>query len=128
MIHPGAAFVPEAAELGTSAASADPIILTVARLGELYKGHDMLIRALPLIAARHPSVRYVIVGDGPLRPYLQRLAASVGVDGRVTFAGEVSDAELHEWYRRATVLSVAKRPDAVMLQMGLSWNFPLPSK
>lgn len=112
VIHPGAAFVP--AEVPPPPAGPDRgLILTVARLGELYKGHDMVIRAMPLVLARRPEARYVIVGDGPLRPYLERLAASVGVAGRVTFAGEVSDAELHTWYRRASVFALLSRESPV---------------
>jgi phosphatidylinositol alpha-1,6-mannosyltransferase len=113
VIHPGAAYVPDAPSFARSASfggqAAPPVILTVARLGELYKGHDMLIRALPLVLARHPEAHYVIAGDGPLRPYLQRLAASVGVADKVTFAGAVSDEDLAQWYQRAAVFAMLSR-------------------
>lgn len=120
VIHPGAAFVPEEPVLASvqdaggpnNRTTEPPVILTVARLGELYKGHDMVIRALPLILARQPEVRYVIAGDGPLRPYLQRLASSLGVDAHVTFTGALSDEDLAEWYRRATVFAMLSRESA----------------
>jgi phosphatidylinositol alpha-1,6-mannosyltransferase len=69
----------------------------------------MLIRALPLVLAHHPDAHYVIAGDGPLRPYLQRLAASVGVADKVTFAGAVSDEDLAQWYQRAAVFAMLSR-------------------
>jgi phosphatidylinositol alpha-1,6-mannosyltransferase len=113
VIHPGAAFVPTFARFASYGGQAEsPIILTVARLGELYKGHDMLIRALPLVLAKVPDVQYVIAGDGPLRPYLERLAASLGVAENVVFAGAVSDDELRDWYRRATVFAMLSRESA----------------
>jgi phosphatidylinositol alpha-1,6-mannosyltransferase len=90
-----------------------PVVLSVGRLVDAYKGHDMVIRALPLILARFPSTRYVIVGDGPLAGYLRRLAESVGVAGAVVFAGAATDAELDGWYRRCDVFVLASRESAV---------------
>jgi len=89
------------------------ILLSVSRLVDRYKGHDMVIRALPLILAKVPDVRYVIVGDGWLRPDLERLAVSLGVQDAVIFAGEVSDAALDAWYRRCDVFILASRESGV---------------
>ncbi|HJR60735.1 MAG TPA: glycosyltransferase family 4 protein [Vicinamibacterales bacterium] len=115
VIHPGAGYRPvtAAASPARTAANAERIILTVARLGELYKGHDMAIRAMPLVLAREPNARYVIVGDGPLRPYLERLAASLGVARAVTFAGELPDAALQDWYSRADVFTLLSRESPI---------------
>jgi phosphatidylinositol alpha-1,6-mannosyltransferase len=73
--------------------AARPTVVTVARLEEPYKGHDVLMRALPLIRARVPDVQWVVVGDGALRPELERLAGALGLVDVVRFAGRVSDAE-----------------------------------
>ncbi len=62
-----------------------------------YKGLDHLVRAM----ARVPAARLLLVGDGPLRRRLQQLTASLGVSGRVTFAGDVSDSDLPAYYRAA---------------------------
>lgn len=70
-----------------------PTVVTVARLEERYKGHDVLMRALPLIQARVPDVQWVIVGDGSLRPELERLAVAEGLRDAVDFVGEVSNVE-----------------------------------
>jgi phosphatidylinositol alpha-1,6-mannosyltransferase len=114
VIHPGADSRPsEAPRTSAATGRGERIILTVSRLGELYKGHDMAIRAMPLILAREPRTRYVIVGDGPLRPYLERLAASVGVAEAVTFAGEVSNEALDGWYARADVFTLLSRESSI---------------
>jgi len=84
-------------------------LLTVARLAELYKGHDTTIRALPLVKAKCPDVRYVIAGDGPLRDYLGRVAESVGVEREVRFLGEVSDDELPNLYRACDAFVLLSR-------------------
>jgi phosphatidylinositol alpha-1,6-mannosyltransferase len=89
--------------------SGERIILTVGRLVDDYKGHDMVIRAMPLILARVPRARYVVVGNGPLRPSLERLARALDVVQAVRFVGEVSDAELDRWYRACEVFVLAAR-------------------
>jgi phosphatidylinositol alpha-1,6-mannosyltransferase len=68
-----------------------PFFLTVARLAEPHKGHDVVIRALLPLVARHPDVRYVVAGDGPLRGSLERLARVTGVEESVVFAGLVTE-------------------------------------
>ena len=71
----------------------------------------MAIRAMPLILARVPAARYVIVGDGPRRSYLERLAVALGVAGAVRFVGEIADEEVDRWYRRCDVFLLPARED-----------------
>jgi glycosyltransferase involved in cell wall biosynthesis len=66
-------------------------ILSVSRLAP-HKRVDLLIRALAEPAGA--AVRLVVVGDGEGREGLQRLAADVGVDGRVLFLGHVDQDQL----------------------------------
>ena len=84
-------------------------VLTVARLHDRYKGHDVLLRAMPLVRARVPEVQWVVVGEGPLRPELERLVADHGLDGHVRFTGEVSDAERDAWLDQAHVFAMPAR-------------------
>jgi phosphatidylinositol alpha-1,6-mannosyltransferase len=108
VVHPGA--VERApATTSTREPASGRVVLTVGRLVDGYKGHDMVIRAMPLILARVPGVRYVVVGDGPRRAYLERLAVAHGVSHAVRFVGEVSDDEVDAWYRRCDVFVLAGR-------------------
>jgi phosphatidylinositol alpha-1,6-mannosyltransferase len=84
-------------------------LLTVARLNERYKGHDMVIRALPLVRAKCAGVRYVVTGDGRLRRYLEQLAVAVGVEDIVTFTGEVSDEVVTDLMNSCDVLVQVSR-------------------
>ena len=68
-------------------------VLSVNRLDRA-KRVDMLLGAV----AAEPSLRVVIVGDGPDRGRLEQLAHSGGLDGRVRFAGRVSAGELADLY------------------------------
>jgi rhamnosyl/mannosyltransferase len=64
-----------------------------------YKGVDILLRALAV-----GTTRAVIAGDGPKRAEWERLARELALDGRVSFTGEVSDAELQRLMHACALL------------------------
>src|SRR5699024_8510893 len=74
------------AELGI--ADDAPTVVCTARLVER-KGQDMLVRAGPRVLAAVPAARLVLVGHGPRRRALERLAARLGVADSVIFTGGV---------------------------------------
>ena len=80
-------------EIELPAVTARP--LRVAYLGRLepYKRIDALLHAMPRVAERFPEVELVIIGRGPDRERLERIAAEAGVTERTRFTGFVSDAE-----------------------------------
>lgn len=63
-----------------------PLLVSVGRL-ERYKGHQRVIAALPAVQRARPDARLRIVGAGPYEDELRRLAARLGVAGRVEIAG-----------------------------------------
>lgn len=86
-----------------------PIVVCVSRMEERYKGHDVLLRALPLVRARLPGVRFVLVGDGHLRPAYESLASALGIDADVEFAGTLPDAERDRVLDGAHVFAMPSR-------------------
>jgi phosphatidylinositol alpha-1,6-mannosyltransferase len=100
--------LPPAFRNGAGAAG-PPTVLTVSRIEERYKGHDVLARALPLVRARVPDVRWVVVGDGGLRPSIESLVRANGIADAVAFAGSVTDEERDEWFRRSYVFAMPSR-------------------
>src|SRR2546423_1947901 len=74
--------------------------------------HDVLIRALPRIRTRVPDTRLVVVGEGPLRPVYEAMAAGLGVGDAVVFAGSLSDADRDLWFERAHVFAMPSRLSA----------------
>lgn len=95
-----------------SAGDDPPTVVSVTRLEERYKGIDVLIRAMPLVRARVPGVRLVIVGDGHMRSTYVSLAAALGLDGTVAFAGSVSDDERNRILDRGHVFAMTSRLSA----------------
>jgi glycosyltransferase involved in cell wall biosynthesis len=79
------------------------VLMTVARLwsGDIYKGVDVTIRALPQILQTFPDVKYLVIGRGDDQPRLAQLAIDLGVSDRVVFAGFVPTEELISHYRLA---------------------------
>ena len=75
------------------------VLLAVCRL-EPQKGLDVAVRALPDIRARHPGAELVVLGEGPQRPELERLAGELHVP--VHLLGRVPD--VGAWLRRADLL------------------------
>ncbi|MPZ64395.1 MAG: glycosyltransferase [Pseudonocardiaceae bacterium] len=68
----------------------DPVVGILAALRP-EKDHTTLLRAARLVTDDIPGTRVLIVGDGALRPELQRLAVELGIGDRVLFAGNRSD-------------------------------------
>ncbi|MEU8262892.1 glycosyltransferase family 4 protein [Micromonospora sp. NPDC048999] len=85
-----------------------PVVVCVSRLVPR-KGQDMLIRALPEIRRRVPDAALLIVGGGPYRATLEKLARQTGVDRDVVFTGSVPSAELPAHYAAGDVYAMPCR-------------------
>ena len=86
-----------------------PTVITVARLSDRYKGHDTMLRALPLVREQVPEARWLVVGDGPLRAELEAEAVRAGLSGAVTFMGSVPDGERDRLLSTAHVFAMPSR-------------------
>ena len=84
------------------------VVLSVGNL-QARKGHDMVIRALPRLQQIVPGVTYLIVGEGPYRDVLEKLALELEVGDRVVFAGRVSAEELPDVYAISDVFVMPSR-------------------
>lgn len=90
-----------------------PTVLTVARLSQAHKGHDVMLEAIARLRPRVPGVRWVVIGDGPLRAAYEQRARHLGLGDAVAFLGSVSDAERDRWLDRAHVFAMPSRlPDS----------------
>ena len=89
-------------------------LLTVGRMpGQgRSKGQDTVIRSMPMLRERIANLTYLIVGDGPERKELERLADSSGVREHVIFAGRVPDEELLGYYAACDVFLMMSREGA----------------
>ena len=81
----------------------EPVVLFVGRLVEK-KGCEYLIRAMAKVQAVMPEVELVVIGDGPLRNGLEKLAESSLQ--RYRFLGVQPPQVVRSWMNRAMVFSV----------------------
>lgn len=72
-------------------------VLSVGRL-ETVKRVDLIVRALAHV---DPPIHLVVVGEGPLRTWLEEIANAEGVASRVTWAGGVDQTQLIDLYAGA---------------------------
>lgn len=105
VIHPGVDLPPEVVHEPTDV----PTLLTVARIQLRYKGHDVMVRAMPLIRARVPGARWVVIGDGQFAPAVAAMVSAYRLDDAVEMLGRVTDDERDAWLRRADVFCMPSR-------------------
>jgi glycosyltransferase involved in cell wall biosynthesis len=74
----------------------DFVVGMIARLFHL-KGHDDLLSAAPAVLRRHPRTKFLLLGDGALRPQLQARARAEGLGKHVIFAGLVPPADVPKY-------------------------------
>ena len=95
-------------EAGTKASHESEMILFVGRLVRR-KGADDLISAFHFLVRNHPAARLEIVGDGPERTGLEKLAADLGLGEKVRFLGSLRGEALNERYRDCDVFVMPSR-------------------
>ncbi len=90
---------------------APPLILSVGRL-IAKKGFDDLIAACAVLVARGFQFRCEIVGDGPLRGWLQDAVQAQALRDVVSLPGPLSGEAVTERLRKATAFVLACKRDA----------------
>jgi glycosyltransferase involved in cell wall biosynthesis len=85
---PGAAFAAVAPALPVTGGMR---VVMIARMNDPGKRHDIFLQAAARLAAKHPKLEFMLVGDGPLRPGLEAMVGKLGLRERVIFMGERHD-------------------------------------
>ena len=69
-----------------------PVVTMVAILRSM-KRHDLFVEAARLLSGRFPAARFLIVGEGPAREWVEGLVRDAGLQGRITMTGYRQDIE-----------------------------------
>jgi phosphatidylinositol alpha-1,6-mannosyltransferase len=85
-----------------------PVVVCVSRLMPR-KGQDQLVRAWPHVQRRVPGAVLLLVGGGPDRTRIERLARATGVADDVVLAGSVPHEHLPQWYAAGDVFAMPCR-------------------
>jgi glycosyltransferase involved in cell wall biosynthesis len=86
----------------------DPDHPTILSIGNLIptKGHELLLRAFAILHERYLIVSCDIIGDGPERSRLQRLATELNVPSRVRFLGRQTRKQVAASMQRCTIFAL----------------------
>lgn len=79
------------------------VVLSVGRLIS-WKNISLGILAFERLLKYVPEAEYYIIGEGPERRRLERLAKRIRVHHRMTFLGALNRAEVFKWLRQSSVL------------------------
>lgn len=99
------------------------VVGTVGRLAEV-KNQELLIRAASQLVATQPMLHLLVVGDGPERQNLTRLATDLGLSERVTFAGYQAAPE--RLLSAMDIFALTSRLEGLPLAMLEAWATGLP--
>ena len=95
--------IPYAIELkdfGGKKLKTENFILCISRL-VFYKNVEIVIKAMQ----KFPDLKLVIVGDGPQKEELQKLASDSGISGNITFKGKISHEEKVKLFKKCLFLA-----------------------
>jgi len=77
-------------------------LLFVGRLVEK-KGVKYAIAAMPIVFKKHPEVKFIIIGEGPLKNNLKEQVKELSLENNIIFAGGISNNELPRYYATADI-------------------------
>lgn len=78
------------------------VLLVLGRIAQ-EKSIDIILKAMPEVFEERPNSRLLIVGDGPYRNELEKMAADLGILEKITFAGSKPWAEIGSYYQMADI-------------------------
>ena len=84
------------------------LILFVGRIAP-EKNLELLLEAASRLAAGHPAVRFILVGDGPCRPALESYSRERGLSQTVHWAGARSHGEVVKYMATCDVFVLCSR-------------------
>lgn len=96
------------------------VVVTVGRM-VARKGVDKAVLAVGQLLRHRQDLHYLILGDGELRPEVERIIATEGLGDHVTLVGKVSDSELVDYLRLSDLFLMPNRtmPDGDTEGFGL---------
>jgi len=86
------------------------VLLNIGRIAK-EKNIGQIMRVFPKLHEIYPDVRFVIVGEGPMREPLMKLAHELGVSDHVTFTGPKPWQHIDRYYAMGDVFVSASRSE-----------------
>ena len=82
----------------------------VSRLEEI-KGMDLIIPAFKELRSKYNCIRLLIVGDGSLKPQMEKLAVAENLEKDIQWAGRQNQEKLQDYYDQIDILCMPSRSE-----------------
>lgn len=92
------------------------VLLSVGRLVPR-KGFDLVLQGVAELVAEFPDITYLVAGGGPDEERLRNLSATLGIDSRVRFLGEVDEPTKATFYELCDIFVMPNR-----ILGGIDWE------
>lgn len=84
-------------------ADSDVVVISTRPFYNEHYDVESLIKAIPLVVEKHPSVKFIVKGSGPLETHLRKMAKKLKVDRHTCFVGVVPYEELAQYLSAAHI-------------------------
>ena len=84
---------------------ADNLLLYVGRLID-WKGVKYLVEAMEIVIDKYPKTKLLIVGDGPEKPFLEKIVSKLKLMNIVYFIGEINITVVPKYYSAADIFII----------------------
>jgi len=98
-----------------------PTILFVGRM-VTQKGPDLLVEAIPTVLNHRWDARFIFVGDGDMRGYLEDRCSVMGVSHAVRFLGYLPDEMYKEVLNASDIVCIPSRNEPFGLVLLEAWS------
>lgn len=98
---------------------------SISRVGK-EKSIDILLNYIEKYSKINENFRFLIVGDGPAKPFLEKQAKTLGIDNIVIFTGKISNDKLLPYYAACDVFLTASLSDTNSISMLEAMSMGLP--
>jgi glycosyltransferase involved in cell wall biosynthesis len=103
----------------------DPTVLFCGRL-EWQKGPDLMMEAIPWVLRYYPTTKFLFVGDGGMRPSLERRAWQIGAGAAVRFLGYRDVSEIVGFFKLSDGVCVPSRNEPFGIVILEAWSAGKP--
>lgn len=86
----------------------DPLVMFLGRI-TYHKGPDLLLRAIPEILRDYPNAKFMFVGDGDMKSWLENITSELGISHATRFTGYVSDLDKEKFLKASDCVVIPSR-------------------
>ena len=88
-------------------------IAFVGSLSQMYKGPDVLLKAIQIVRLKGLDLKVQIAGDGRMRDDLERLSQSLGIADSITFRGQLKRSDVRAMLDRSDLFILPSRQEGL---------------